>query len=100
VTQARRCRTSRRSCLSEARVVARAHEHAAHDVGRRHALGALDHLEAPHLLGVRVRVGAVGQQARVVAVDHAVDLVLREQLFQEFRRQVVWDAWRKWGVDR
>ncbi len=31
-------------------------EHATHDVRRGHTLRALDHLEAPNGLGVRVRV--------------------------------------------
>ena len=33
--------------------------------------------------------GLTGQDAGVVAVDDVVDLVLRQQLFQELRRQVI-----------
>ena len=50
--------------LAEAGVVARAHEHAADDVGAGHALRALDHHESLLLLGIRVRVRAVLNRQR------------------------------------
>ncbi len=79
--------------LAEASVVARAHEHAADDVGAGHALRALDHLEAPQLLGVCVRVCAIWEQAGVIPVHHIVYPVLCEQLVQELWAQLVRRIW-------
>ena len=43
-----------------------------------------------HLFRMRIRVGAIREQAGVVPMDDVVDVVLREQLLQEFRCQIVW----------
>ena len=47
------------------------------------------HFEAPEALGVLVGVGAVGQEAGVVAVQHIIDAVLGEELVQELGGEVV-----------
>lgn len=63
---------------------------AAHSCSWRTAVGAGAHdSEAADSFRVVVDVGAVGQQAGVIAVNDVVDLVLREELVHELLRQHV-----------
>ena len=76
--------------LAEPRIVTCAHEHAPDNVCAGHALRALDHLEAPQLLGICICVRTIWKQAGVVPMHHIVYPVLCEQLVQELWAQLVW----------
>mmetsp|Transcript_27692 Transcript_27692/g.63775 ORF Transcript_27692/g.63775 Transcript_27692/m.63775 type:complete len:405 (-) Transcript_27692:747-1961(-) len=54
-------------------------EHATNQIRGAHTLGSLDRLVPSHVLCHGVDVLAVGREARVVAVDDVVDLVLVEE---------------------
>ena len=69
---------------------ARAHsKQSPNDIRRAHPLRAFYLLVPPDPLRIRVRVRAVRQQARVVAVYHVIHLVLREQLIRERVRDFI-----------
>ena len=59
------------------------------DVRRGDPLGSLDHPEPARALRGVVRVRAVREQARVIAVHDEVDAVLRVERLAKLRRQVV-----------
>ena len=64
-------------------------EHPPNDIRCRHPLRALDGHEPSLLLGCRVRVGAIGKEARIVPVDDVVYAVLAPQRLHELGVDIV-----------